>query len=212
MGTLLGCAVDWVTRMARLRKRVCLEDGLKLDLNQLIRDGIVVSGALTSRTIFWQVARSRETVGVAVITADLTVCPRIRVRMRGLDQTIDLIPQRRHFGGLQWYFRCPVLGRRVSVLWKPPGAARFCSRQSWGKQVAYQTQFVGRARRLGIGRERIRSLLGSGHNESVPWHLPPAKPKWMRWATYERYVSRYNGYGAVLRGELEILFARLAPS
>jgi len=62
--------------MARPRKRVCLEDGLKLDLNQLIRDGIVVSGALTSRTIFWQVARSRETVGVAVITADLTVCPR----------------------------------------------------------------------------------------------------------------------------------------
>ena len=102
--------------MARPRKRVCLEDGLKLDLNQLIRDGIVVSGALTSRTIFWQVAGSRETVGVAVITADLTVCPRIRVRMRGLDQTIDLIPQRRHLGGQQWYFRCPALNRRVSVL------------------------------------------------------------------------------------------------
>jgi len=56
------------TRMARLRKRVCLEEGLRLDLNQLIRDGTVVSGAVTSQTIFLQVAGSREQVGVAVIT------------------------------------------------------------------------------------------------------------------------------------------------
>jgi hypothetical protein len=113
--------------------RVCLEDGLKLDLNQLVRDGIVVPGVVTApRTTFWQVAGSRDVVGVAVITANLTdlACPRFRIRMRGLDQTIDLIAQQRQFGGVQWYFQCPVLGLRASVLWKPPGAKKFCSRQS----------------------------------------------------------------------------------
>src|SRR5258707_1250982 len=35
----------------------------------------------------------------------------------------------------------PTKDRPASVLWKPPGATRFCSRQTWGRQVAYQTQF-----------------------------------------------------------------------
>src|SRR6478736_1711007 len=104
IGTLLGCAVDWMRRMARPRKRVCLEDGLRLDLNQLVRAGILVSGAVRSRTTYWQ--QSRNLVGVAVITADLTdlACPQIRIVMRGLNQIIELIGQERPFGGNQWYF------------------------------------------------------------------------------------------------------------
>jgi hypothetical protein len=186
--------------MARPRERVCLEDGLRLDLNQLLRDGIVAPGVVTSpRTTFWQVAGSRELVGVAVITADLTdlACPRVRIRMRGLDQTIELIAQERPLGGVQWYCRCPRLGIKASVLWKPPGARTFCSRQAWGKEVAYHTQFVGRTRRARIGRERTRSRLGSNHNP-VDWPLPPPKPKWMRWATYERKIERYNRYEQVV--------------
>ena len=181
--------------MARPRKRVCLEDGLRLDLNQLIRDGTVISGAVTSRTVCWQVAGSRELVCVAVITADLrNGCPRVRIRMRGLDQTIDLIPQRRRFGGQQWYFRCPVLGLRASVFWKPPGAGRFCSRQAWGKQVAYRTQFLGRAGRAQAGKDRMRSQVDRDHRHPFDWHSPPPKPKWMRWPTYQRHVGRYIGY------------------
>ncbi len=200
--------------MARPRKRVCLEDGLRLDLNELIREQTIVPGRATSQRIYWQYVGSRQLVAWARITADLTdwAYARLRIQMPNLDQTVDLTAEQRNLGGEQWYFHCPALNRRVSVLWKPPGAARFCSRQSWGKQVAYQTQFLDRARRAGIGRQRIRSRLGTDHNESIPWHLPPPKPKWMRWATYERHASRYNGYGTVLRKELEILFARLTPT
>jgi hypothetical protein len=91
------CSMGDGTKMPRLRKRVCLEDGLRLDLNQLIRDGIIVPGAVTGRTTFWQVVGSCELVDVAVVTADLTdlACLQVRIRMRGLDQTIDLIAQRR---------------------------------------------------------------------------------------------------------------------
>jgi hypothetical protein len=146
--------------MPRLRKRLCLEDGLQLDLNRLVHRGTVVSGAVTTRAVCWQRAGS-GLVAVAGITADLTVpaCPHVKVSMRGLDQAIDLIAQRRNFGGVQWYFKCPVLGIRASVLWKPPGAERFCSRQAWGEKVGYRTQFCGKANRAQIGKERIRALL-----------------------------------------------------
>jgi hypothetical protein len=193
--------------------RVCLEDGLKLDLNQLVRDGIVVPGVVTApRTTFWQVAGSRDVVAVAVITANLTdlACPRFRIRMRGLDQTIDLIAQQRQFGGVQWYFQCPVLGLRASVLWKPPGAEKFCSRQSWGKQVAYQTQFVGQAGRAQIGTERTRSRLGSDKKHPVDWQLLPPKPKWMRWPTYESHIERYCGYEEVRLKAKAVCIARLS--
>jgi hypothetical protein len=182
--------------MARPRKRVCLEEGLRLDLNQLIRDGSVNFGVVTTRTSFWLGARSGDLVGVAVITADLTdlTFPLIRILMRGLDQKIELIAQPRPFGGHQFYFRCPVIGLPASVLWKPPGATKFCSRQGWGKEVAYYTQFVGREGRARIGSERTRSRLGSDDKNSN-WHSPPpAKPKWMRWATYERYLNKYLDY------------------
>jgi hypothetical protein len=182
--------------MARPRKRVCLQDGLRLDLNQLIRDGTVALGAATSRTIFWQVDGRRELVGVAVITADLTdfSSARIRILMRGLDQWVDLVARPRSFGGRQWYFCCPVLGSPVSVLWKPPGATRFCSRQAWGKEVAYRTQFVGLEERARIGKQRTRSRMGSDDTDSNWNSPPPAKPKWMRWASYARLFDRYLDY------------------
>ena len=44
--------------MARPRKRVCLEDGLKLDLNQLFRDGTVLTAALTSPVGFFCMTRA----------------------------------------------------------------------------------------------------------------------------------------------------------
>jgi hypothetical protein len=39
--------------------------------------------------------------------------------------------------------RIEKLGRCcTSVLWMPPGANRFCSRQAWGRRVAYASQFA----------------------------------------------------------------------
>src|SRR5262249_20222897 len=142
--------------------------------------------------------------------ADLTnlSCPLVRIRMRGLDQTIDLVVQPRHLGGVQWYFRCPVLGLRASVLWNPPGATRFCSRQAWGNEVAYHTQFVGRTGRARIGRERTRSRLGRD-KDADNW-LPPSRQKWMRWATYERRIEKYNGYDAVLLEESRACIAKIS--
>jgi hypothetical protein len=119
------------------------------------------------------------------------------VLARCLDQWIGLIACPRHYGGKQWYFICPVTNRRASVLWKPPGATRFRSRQGWGKGVvAYRSQFLGPDDRAHAGQAKIKARL-VGDRDPDEWDLPP-KPKWMRWRTYNRYVERYDAYEDVL--------------
>jgi hypothetical protein len=78
------------------------------------------------------------------------------------------------------------------LLWKPPGASRFCSREAWGRQVAYRSQFQNASDRAHLGKERIKARL-IGNFDPEDWELPP-KPKWMRWKTYNRYVERFDGY------------------
>jgi hypothetical protein len=85
-----------------------------------------------------------------------------------------------------------VTGGLATVLWKPPGASRFCSRQAWGQRVAYRSQFQDPSDRAYLGKERIKARL-IGDLDPDAWDLPP-KPKWMRWATYSRYVERFDDY------------------
>jgi hypothetical protein len=199
--------------MPRPRQRVCLQDGLKLNLNRLIRQGIVQPGARSGPYgIQWTNNYTGEVVASGQITSDL--CDRdegwLKFEAGGFDQRIILIAQPRHFGGAQWYFVCPIMimNRRASVLWMPPGADRFCSRQTWGRSiVAYRSQFLGADNRAHAGQAKIKSRL-IGDCDPDEWDLPP-KPKWMRWRTYNRYVERYDAYEDVLdRGTFE-LFAKL---
>jgi hypothetical protein len=76
------------------------------------------------------------------------------------------------------------------VVWLPPGASRFCSRQAWGKQVAYSTQFESKFDRAITARQKVKRRLIASLNPR-DWDLPP-KPKWMRWNTYERLAGKYE--------------------
>ena len=124
-----------------------------------------------------------------------------------LDQWIILVPRPRHFGGHQWYFVCPVMNRDCSVVWLPPGANRFCSREKWGpRRVAYASQFADPDNRAHLGQAKIRARL-IGDLDPDEWDLPP-KPKGMRWRTYNRYVERYDAYEATLEYGIAELMAK----
>ena len=122
---------------------------------------------------------------------------RIRIEEIGLRQRINLVSRPRHFDGRQWYFICPYTSRRVSVLWMPPGARYFASRQRWGRSVAYASQCLGPDDRAYRGKAKINSRLCSiGGFDPDEWDLPP-KPKWMRWRTYNRLVEKFDRYEEV---------------
>jgi hypothetical protein len=178
--------------MPRSRQRVCLQDGLKLDLNWLARSGFVQFGANTGfREMRWTHSYWGE-IANGLITADMSDPAEawLRVEIGSLVQHITLVSRPRHFGGRQWFFLCPATHRLATVLWKPPGADRFCSRQAWGRQVAYSSQFQDATNRAHLGKARIKSRL-IGSLDPDEWELPP-KPKWMRWKTYNRHVERFD--------------------
>jgi len=184
--------------MARPRERVCLQDGLKLDLNRLARKGFVRHGAnIGVRGITWTHSYWGD-VATGAISADMNGTDEgwFRIQLGSLDQWITLISRPRHFGGRQWYFMCPIMNRPASVLWKPSGATRFCSRQTWGRQVAYQSQFNDATSRAHGGQAKIKSRL-IANLDPDEWDLPP-KPKWMRWSTYNQYSERYDHYDDIL--------------
>jgi hypothetical protein len=62
-------------------------------------------------------------------------------------------------------------------------------------------------RRVWRTKAKVKAtLLGSSGPDE--WDLPP-KPKGMRWATYERWVARYNAAEEALDVQLVMAAARL---
>jgi hypothetical protein len=177
----------------RHRQRICLQDGLKLDLNRLIRQGAVRPGFSTEPYLI-QWTRSGEVIAFVLITANLCdpATSWLRIQAPTVDQQIILISCPRHYGGRQWYFVCPVTHRRASVLWMPPGAKEFRSRQAWDGKVAYRSQFQSVYNRGHAGKANIKARL-IGDLDPDDWELPP-KPKWMRWRTYKWLEERFEAY------------------
>jgi hypothetical protein len=76
----------------------------------------------------------------------------------------------------------------------------------WGRQVAYQSQFNDTTNRAHAGKARIKSRLIADLDPDE-WDLPP-KPKWMRWATYNRYSDQHEHYEDILDRGLTALAAK----
>ena len=184
--------------MPRSRQRICLQEGLKLDINFLARRGLIASGSATGpQSIRWVNSNGQE-IASGWISADMRgdIEGSLHIHIGELEQTITLVTLPRHYGGRQWFFMCPVTNRRASVLWLPRGAQHFASRHAWPGQVAYRSQFMTAMDRAYLGMERIKRRL-IGNLDPQEWHLPP-KPKWMRWKTYHRLVELFERYEATL--------------
>jgi hypothetical protein len=97
------------------------------------------------------------------------------------DYTIPLTTTPQPFGGCRWWFVCPSTRGRVCKLYLPPGAARFASRRAY--RLGYRCQRETPADRA-LSREfKLRRQLGCEHSEI-------RKPRWMRWATFDRELER----------------------
>lgn len=185
--------------MSRPRARACLEHGLKLDLNHLIRMGFIRPNSVQrSRVIRWfDPGRAKEIVGV--VTADLQPNPEgcwLNIEIEKVDQRIAVGSSIRNFGGRQWYFECPKTGQRASVLWRLSEAELFVSRVGLGKDVAYLSQSLNWIDRAHSGKAKIKNRL-LGELNADEWELPP-KPVGMHWSTYKRYVDRFDHYQRLL--------------
>jgi hypothetical protein len=198
--------------LPRPRQRACLQDGLHLSLTAFNREGIVRFGLpSTPVRIAWVNTYTNEEIASAIISADMSGAKQrwFRIQLGQLDQRITLVSLPRRLGGGQWYFVCPFMNRRASILWKPLGANEFSCRERWGRQVAYASQFRDRISRAHDGQAKINArLCAIGGFDSDEWGFPP-KPKWMRWRTYNRAEERFDRYETVLNQGLMTAALRL---
>jgi hypothetical protein len=121
-------------------KKTVVEDCLSLDANRLAREGAFKAEALATGSCHWSYRSGREcSVGFEVRALD-TARPLLRLwytrsagpgRPESLDYHVGLTATRPRFGGLRWWFLCPLTvngracGRRVGKLYLPPGASYF---------------------------------------------------------------------------------------
>jgi hypothetical protein len=178
--------------MARPRNRIELEAGFKLNLNVLRSQGIARPGPAGCASIRWAPRYLCDAPTSALLVWRFSSATRgsMRLLLRSLDQSIDLVAAPRHFGGVQWYFVCPMTGQRASVLWMPPGASCFASRQAWGSEFAYASQFQTPNYRAHLRAHEIHCRL-SGENHSPVYHVSlPQRPRYMHRNTYEQLLMR----------------------
>ena len=101
-----------------------------------------------------------------------------------VDDKIFLVSTQPPFGGLRWWFLCPRLNRRVRKLYLPLGGRHFRSKQAYG--LVYPSQRETAYHRAMRRAQKLWRRLGGDPADSDY----PAKPKRMRWATYNQLMGK----------------------
>jgi hypothetical protein len=123
----------------RPAKKTVVEACLSLDANRWAREAILRAGVHQTGSWRWVYQSGREcSLGYEVLTLDMArPLLRLTYSFTGKDQTesmgyhVGLTTTRPRFGGLRWWFLCPLLvngrhcGRRVGKLYLPPGSKYF---------------------------------------------------------------------------------------
>ena len=175
-----GAWTRWPTRPV-------VESGLTLDLYKLIKNGAFCPGQITSGSLTWTRSHSGEEIGSIGYSSDLTAAALGSVRLHyhhaGLpvDYRVSLTTTRPYFGGVRWWFVCPVNGDRASKLLLPSGSHMFASRRAF--DLAYRSQNETAGDRQLSKAQEIRRRFGGSGSLLEPF---PDKPKGMHWATYWR--------------------------
>jgi hypothetical protein len=165
--------------------RPIVEDSMDLDVDRLVRHGMIAPGLYRSGSLVWRNVNTGEEAGSVGYVSDTTEGDRGRFDLsyrlgserRPIECSVRLATSRPHFGGIRWWFVCPLSGRWVRKLHLCAGCDYFASRKALG--LTYQVC------REGIGPRAQRKA-------AKLWRrLGPEgeRPKGMHWQTYQRIGS-----------------------
>lgn len=156
----------------------------------------------------WQDAETREETGrIYLEVGDHALRLRYRVRWgegewEPVEDTIFLSKTRPAKGGVRWWFVCPSCqARRAKLYLHTYFRCRGCLGLCYGSQLEQRHDRI--LRRFFKRRQNLGGFGGT-------YEPFPAKPKWMRWATYWRLhekdcrdLERIEGYSLSLLNRLK---------
>lgn len=169
-----------------------LDDGLRLDINKLVRDGLIGLDKWLSGNLTWSIVDTGEpvaSVGYEINTLNpdgmwlrlyysLTPCFGGEPEKR--DYKIILVTTLPKFGGKRLWFLCPVTHQRTSILYSSHGSRFFASRHAY--HVGYRSQSKGHIDRAIDRMWGLKYKLG-GENYFM-------RPKGMHTRTHERLMKK----------------------
>jgi hypothetical protein len=160
-----------------------VEDCEALDANRWMREGILAGGVRRLGRWRWVYHGGREnSIGYDVETLDpdrqfvrlfYTVTQRATQEKEALDYRVRLTTTRPRFGGLRWWFICPLVvsgracGRRVGKLYLPPGSRFFGCRACHGLTYHSAQTHDSRVSRLRRDPELLAAILDDLKGASV---------------------------------------------
>ena len=169
-----------------------VEDCISIDLAQIMRLGPVRTGQAGSGELHWSIDGQR--IASATFRLDLIDSEKPRLTLHFLatlpngeslptKQAIALTTTKQNLGGLRWWMRCPVTGKRTRTLHLASGRNQFASREALG--LAYRVERLDRFNRpfekLCRVQRRLGQPQGLGHGIERP------KGMWRR--TFNRHVA-----------------------
>ncbi len=156
-------------------KGIAVEECLVLSIADLLRQQLVVPGRWTSGSLSWKRTGAAEPFATIGFEADITPAHawmQLRYTASGnpVDYRVRLTSTRPNFGGLRWWFVCPLVradGRppgRVAKLYLPPGQVYFGRREAYGLtytscQESHDRLFRRLAAELGTSEATVRWAL-----------------------------------------------------
>jgi hypothetical protein len=159
-------------------KKIPVEDCQSLDAGRWAREGILREGVWQSGGWEGHYAWGEKAASIdyEVNTTD-PARPLVRlaytVMLRGekqeVDEPIRLQTTRPHFGGMRWWFTCPLViagracRRRVRKLYRPPGGKYFGCRHCYDLTYRSVQEHDSRVDALLRAPERLERLLESDH-------------------------------------------------
>lgn len=193
--------------------RPTTDSGLTLSLQKLMRDRLFRPSYAWGGSIVWTYTSTGEQVGSIGYEAHLGQdAGRLRLKYTTTryggekhesDYWIQLETTPQPFGGRRWWFICPRTGRRATKLYLPNGALTFASRQAY--RLAYRSQREAPHDRALRRAFKLRDKLGG--TGGIGDYL--AKPKWMRWPTYDRKLDEIFAAEGVVDAHLGFFVDKL---
>lgn len=165
------------------------ENYWRFSMSDLKRHGVIKVGKRASGNWWWRRGNEQlSSIGYEINTLDYPCWLRVHYTNKGTGEDynykIYLTTSRPSYGGVRWWFHCPIQGcdRRVSVLYLGHLlACRHCC------NITYSSQNRSFYDRMADKAFRLASQLE--HDGNVMEGFYGQKPKGMHWKTYHRKVK-----------------------
>ena len=153
--------------------RLKAEQTPRIDIRIWHKRGLLWDGSNNT----WSWSRGEESAGSIRFTVNAGNI-QLTYAAQGQDasQTIRTTTTPCRYGGARTWFQCPCCSKRAAVLFMRSG--RFACRQC--QRVSYTSQSGSTRERANARYHQLKAIIEAG------------KPKWTRWATFNRLEDRFE--------------------